>query len=91
MLGRGRVTWSQCEENQLRVAWQRQFPNLTAEAKYPLEVVKTIGAEPYGPPDLRPSMELDDSRLFCWLASEAQDEKAPRRCQRDSRGSFETI
>jgi len=67
--------WSRREENQLRLAWERQFAGAAEKARYLVEVVEGIGAEPFRAPDPLPPIEIDEIHLICWLAIEPEDEK----------------
>ncbi len=59
--------WSRREENQLRMAWSREFSDPGERSRYIVEEVARIGVEPYQPPEPLPPVERDDIHLICWL------------------------
>ena len=70
--------WSRREENQLRLAWDRQFPNDAEKSKYLVEEVEKIGAEPFRPPDPLPPIQIEDIHLICWMAIEREAREGNR-------------
>jgi len=66
--------WSRREENQLRVAWERESPGVSEKVRDLVETVEAIGAEPFRAPDPLPPIERDEIHLICWLAIEPEAE-----------------
>jgi hypothetical protein len=60
--------WSRREENLLRLAWERDFPVVTEKARFLIEEVERIGAEPFRAPDPLPPIEVNEIHLICWMA-----------------------
>jgi hypothetical protein len=60
--------WSRREENLLRLAWERNFPAHIEKARFLIEEVERIGAEPFRAPDPLPPIEANEIHLICWMA-----------------------
>ena len=66
--------WPRREENKLRDVWRLEFASNVERAKALIEAVKATGIEPYEEPARKPKIELDEIRLICWLAVQAEYE-----------------
>jgi len=62
--------WPRREENQLRLAWEREFATAAERARHLVEEVERIGAEPYRAPEPLPPIEQHEIRLIAWMAIE---------------------
>ncbi len=60
--------WSRREENQLRLAWNRELDNPPERSRLLVEEVERIGAEPFKAPEPLPPIERDEIQLICWMA-----------------------
>jgi hypothetical protein len=60
--------WSRREENLLRLVWERDFPADIEKARFLIEEVEHIGAEPFRAPDPLPPIEANEIHLICWMA-----------------------
>lgn len=65
--------WSRREEGQLRAVWLREFRTRKEKATALVEEIERIGAEPFHAPDPLPPIDLDDVKLVCWLAIQAEE------------------
>jgi len=71
--------WSQREEKQLRIVWNKEFENSEARALYVIEEIERIGAEPFHAPETLPPIDKEDILLVCWISivQEDNEEKRP--------------
>jgi hypothetical protein len=56
----------------LRIAWERQFDTSREKARYLVEQVERLGAEPYRAPEPLPPIEMEEIHLICWMAIEPE-------------------
>ncbi len=68
--------WSRREEGALRLAWERQIGTTGDRARFLVEEVERIGAEPFEAPRHLPPIDLEEIHLITWMALEP-DPKAP--------------
>jgi hypothetical protein len=64
--------WPNREENKLREVWREEYPSSKERAKALIEAVEETGIEPFEQPERYPKIELDEVRLVCWLAVQAE-------------------
>ena len=64
--------WSRREENQLRIAWKKDFDSPFERSRKLIEEIELIGAEPFQTPEPLPPIERDEIYLICWLAIQAE-------------------
>jgi hypothetical protein len=64
--------WSRREESLLRVAWEQEFGTPAEKARYLVEEVERIGAEPFRPPDPLPPIDMEEINLITWMAVEPE-------------------
>lgn len=65
--------WSRREENLLRLAWERHFPDAAEKSTHLVEEVERIGAEPFRAPDPLPPIEAEEIHLICWMAITSEE------------------
>lgn len=65
--------WPLREENQLRVAWIKEFTPPALKSKCLVEEVERIGMEPFKPPAPLPPIKPEQIHLVCWMAIERED------------------
>ena len=63
--------WPMREENKLREVWKEEYPSNQVKALALIEAVEATGIEPYEQPPRYPKIDLDEIRLVCWLAIQA--------------------
>jgi superfamily II DNA/RNA helicase len=64
--------WPRREENLLRLAWERNFSTKGEKARYLVEEVERIGAEPFHAPEPLPPIDADEIHLIAWMAIEPE-------------------
>ena len=64
--------WPMREENKLREVWKEEYPSNQAKADALIQAVEATGIEPFEQPEKYPKINLDEVRLVCWLAIQAQ-------------------
>lgn len=69
--------WPRREEQQLRLAWERQFRTPTTRARHLVEAVERIGAEPFEAPTPLPPIDIEDIHLVTWMAIDRDDPAPP--------------
>ena len=68
--------WPMREESKLRVVWKEEFPTFQAKALALIKAVEDTGIEPFEQPERYPKIDLDEIRLICWLAVQADEPNA---------------
>ncbi len=72
--------WPRREENLLRLAWEQEFETTAERARYIVEEVERIGAEPFHAPEPLPPIEMEEIHLITWMAIKPENPqgKQPR-------------
>ena len=64
--------WPRREENKLREVWQEEHASNQIKAAALFEAVLATGIDAFEQPERYPKIDLDEVRLICWLAVEAE-------------------
>ena len=62
------------EENKLREVWKEEYSSNRGKAIALIEAVEATGIEPFEQSERFPKIDLDEVRLVCWLAIQAEPE-----------------
>jgi len=64
--------WPMREENKLREVWKDEYSSNRDKAMALIGAVEATGIEPFEQPERYPKIDLDEVRLVCWLAIQAE-------------------